>query len=109
MKMRLAAATAAAFALALAAPAHADPDTDFAAELQGYGIYGPRDYNAWLGKLVCKRMDRGVDSDANKSVHFALTNLPKGTTNPQAWQFVGAAANTYCPEHLPDLGRTAGQ
>lgn len=104
MKVTKVAAAVAAMSFALAAPAHADVDTDFAAELQGYGIYGPRDYNAWLGKIVCERQDKGVDTAAQQSVHFASTNLPKGTTNPQAWQFVGAAFNTYCPEHLPVLG-----
>jgi hypothetical protein len=32
-------------AVALAAPAHADVDSDFANQLHGYGIYGPRDYS----------------------------------------------------------------
>jgi hypothetical protein len=45
-----------AAAVALAAPAHADVDTDFANQLHGYGVYGPRDYNAWLGKLTCNRL-----------------------------------------------------
>ena len=38
--------------LVLAAPAHADVDTDFANQLNGHGIYGPRDYNSWLGKIT---------------------------------------------------------
>ncbi|TLH68481.1 hypothetical protein C1S82_26700, partial [Mycolicibacterium cosmeticum] len=48
-------------AIGLAAPAAADPaydrdpDTNFAHELHTYGIYGQKDYNAWIGKLVCKR------------------------------------------------------
>jgi hypothetical protein len=42
--------------VALAAPAHADPDVDFDNQLHGYGIYGPRDYNAWLGKITCERL-----------------------------------------------------
>lgn len=106
---RLAAAVAGVLALALAAPAHADVDTDFNAELQGYGIYGPRDYNAWLAKIVCERLAKGVDTDAQQSVHFTTTNLPKGTTNPQAWQFVGASITTYCPEQRPVLERVADQ
>jgi hypothetical protein len=40
-----------AVAIALTAPAPADGDTDFANQLHAYGIYGPRDYNAWLGKM----------------------------------------------------------
>ena len=63
---RLAAIAAAAIAPALvfAAPAHADPDTDFANELHTYGIYGQKDYNAWIGKITCKRLYNGLDKDA---------------------------------------------
>ena len=66
--------------VALAAPAHADLDTDFANQLHGYGIYGPRDYNAWLGKITCKRLGNGTDADAYKSAAFLSKNLPRGTT-----------------------------
>jgi len=107
MKVTGLAATVAALGVVLAAPAHADVDTDFAAELQGYGIYGARDYNAWLAKITCERLTKGVDHTAQQSAHFVNTNLPKGTTNAQAWQFVGAAINTYCPEHLPVLAAAA--
>ena len=51
-----------AAAVTLATPAHADVDTDFANQLHGYGIYGQRDYNAWLAKIACKRMGNGLDS-----------------------------------------------
>ena len=66
---RLASTVLTAIALAvpaqmLAAPAHADPDTDFANELHTYGIYGQKDYNAWIGKITCKRLYNGVDQDA---------------------------------------------
>jgi hypothetical protein len=57
--IRVAAIVAAA--IALAAPAHADVDTDFANQLYTHGIYGPRDYNAWLGKIVCDRLHKRVD------------------------------------------------
>lgn len=93
----LAAAATAAAALCLAAPAGADPDIDFADQLHGYGIYGQRDYNAWLGKIACKRLDRGVDADAFASAHFIQRNLPRDTTSAQAFQFLGAAINIYCP------------
>ena len=53
--------------LAVAAPAHADPDTDFQNELHIYGIYGEKDYNAWIGKIACKRLYNGLDKDANAS------------------------------------------
>ena len=94
----LAAAAMAVTAVTLAVPAHADPDIDFANQLHGYGIYGSRDYNAWLGKITCKRLARGVDGDAYASEAFVAKNLPRATTQSQAWQFLGAAISTYCPE-----------
>ena len=111
---RLASTVVAAIALAVpaqvfAAPAHADPDTDFANELHIYGIYGQKDYNAWIGKITCKRLYNGVDKDADKSAKFILEQLQKNSTTEQAWQFLGAALRTYCPDKLPVLGsrRTA--
>jgi hypothetical protein len=103
------AAAAIAPALVFAAPAHADPDVDFANELHTYGIYGPKDYNAWVGKITCKRLYNGVDQDANKSAKFVFLQLPKGSTTEQAWQFLGAALRTYCPEKLPILEAAAQQ
>ena len=67
-------------ALVVAAPASADPDTDFANELHTYGIYGQKDYNAWIGKITCKRLDNGLDQDADKSAKFVFTQLAKGST-----------------------------
>jgi Protein of unknown function (DUF732) len=99
---------AAAIALVFAAPAHADVDTDFANQLHTYGIYGQKDYNAWIGKITCERLDRGVDADANASVSFLSKNLPHSTT-AQQWQFFGVALDTYCPEHKPVLERVAAQ
>lgn len=98
-----------ATAIALAAPAHADPDTDFANQLHTYGIYGPRDYNAWLGKIVCERLHKGVDADAYKSAHFVATNLPLGSTPVQSWQFLGTAISYYCPDQAPVLERVSAQ
>ena len=95
--------------LAVAWPAHADPDTDFANELHTYGIYGGKDYNAWIGKITCKRLDNGLDADADKSAEFVFAQLPKGGTTEQAWQFLGAAINTYCPEQTPVLQRAAAR
>ena len=103
------AAAAIAPALVFAAPAHADPDTDFANELHTYGIYGPKDYNAWIGKITCKRLYNGVDQDADKSAKFVFLQLQKGSTTEQAWQFLGAALRTYCPDQLPVLERAAAQ
>jgi hypothetical protein len=108
---RLASIAAAAIAPALvfAAPAHADPDTDFANELHIYGIYGQKDYNAWIGKIACKRLTNGVDQDADKSAKFVFLQLEKGSTTEQAWQFLGAALRTYCPDKLPILEAAARQ
>jgi hypothetical protein len=95
--------------LAVAWPARADPDTDFANELHVYGIYGQKDYNAWIGKITCKRLYNGLDADANKSAQFVTANLQRGTTTAQAWQFLGAAIDTYCPEQTVVLQRAAEQ
>ena len=103
------AAAAIAPALVFASPAHADPDTDFANELHTYGIYGGKDYNAWIGKITCKRLYNGTDLDANKSAKFVFTQLEKGSTTEQAWQFLGAALRTYCPDKLPVLAAAAQQ
>ena len=96
-----------AVGLVFAAPAHADVDTDFANELHTYGIYGQRDYNAWIGKIVCRRLRNGVDADAYESAQFIFTNLQKGSTTEQSWQFLGAALRTYCPDQQPVLERAA--
>ncbi|PXX08359.1 uncharacterized protein DUF732 [Mycolicibacterium moriokaense] len=96
-------------AVALAAPAHADPDVDFANELHTYGIYGQKDYNAWIGKITCQRLDNGLDKDAGMSAKFVFRQLPKDSTTAQAWQFLGAALRTYCPDKLPVLQAAAQQ
>ena len=94
-----------AFAIALAAPARADVDADFADQLHGYGIYGPGDFNAWMGKIVCKRLTTGVDGNAHNSADFISANLPRGTTQVQTWQFLAVAVGTYCPDQTSVLGR----
>jgi Protein of unknown function (DUF732) len=96
-----------AAAVALAAPAHADPDVDFANELHTYGIYGQKDYNAWIGKIACKRLYSGVDQDAYKSAAFVNMQLQNGSTTEQSWQFLGAALRTYCPDKMPVLEAAA--
>ena len=93
--------------LVFAAPAAADPDIAFAEELHTYGIYGQRDYNAWIGKITCKRLDRNVDHNAFDSADFIHANLAKDSTTAQAWQFLAAALRTYCPENLPILDNAA--
>jgi hypothetical protein len=98
-----------AIAIALAAPALADPDTDFANQLHTYGIYGPRDYNAWLGKIACERLHNGLDGDAYKSQKFVATNLPRGSTQVQTWQFLGTAITYYCPDQTAALEAVSAQ
>ena len=98
-----------ALAVALDPPASADPDTDFANQLHRYGIYGQKDYNAWIGKIACKRLSRGVDTDAFESVRFVANQLDKDSTTEQAWQFLGAAISFYCPNQRPVLERAAAQ
>ena len=109
MKLASLAVLGAAAAIAFAAPAHAEIDTDFANELHTYGIYGPRDYNAWIGKLTCKRLHHSVDHNAQDSVSFVTKNLEKGSTNVQAWQFVGTAINYYCPDQRFIMEQAAAQ
>ena len=96
-------ATFSALALILAAPASADVDTDFANELHTYGIYGQKDYNAWIGKIVCKRMRTGLDANANEAAVFLKQNLNKDSTEQQVYQFLGGAIRYYCPDQQPVL------
>jgi hypothetical protein len=98
MKLAGLAVIGAAAAIAFAAPAHADPDTDFANELHTFGIYGQRDYNAWIGKIMCKRLHNGVDHNAQDSVGFVKKQLAKDSSDAQSWQFLGTAINYYCPD-----------
>src|SRR5258708_23965989 len=90
-------------AIALAAPAHADDDTNFANQLHTYGIYGPRDYNAWLAKIMCERLHEGAYANAFESTHFLAANLPRGTTH------VATAISYYCPDQTPVLENVAAQ
>ncbi|MGF2946432.1 DUF732 domain-containing protein [Mycobacterium sp. Lab-001] len=94
-----------AAAIALAAPAQADYDTDFKNTVNDFGVYGPQDQLAWLGKIECQRIERGVDHDAQQSAVFLQQNLPRGTTQGQALQFLGAAIGHYCPEQVGFIQR----
>ena len=111
-------AVAAAATITLGAPALADPttpplpppaptplrtpsppsdyDAPFKQTVNGFGIYQPQDQLAWLGKITCDRLGRGVDHDAYQSANFIQHNLPRGTTQGQAFQFLGAAIDHYC-------------
>ena len=101
------AASLAMAAACLAAPAHADVDTDFTNQLHAYGVYGPRDENAWLAKIACKRLSTKVDEDAFASARFLKTSLARTTSTQQVWQFLGAAVDAYCPEQTPTLHAAA--
>ncbi len=98
MKLTGIALAAAAAAIGLSAPALADPDTDFDNQISHYGIYGPHDYNPYIAKIVCHRLGVGVDPDAAASAKFLSHNLPRGTTQVQAYQFLGSAIAQYCPD-----------
>lgn len=101
-------AAAAAAAVSLAAPVSADPDIDFDNLIASkYGIYGPHDYNPYIAKIACHRLGVGVDPDAAASAKFISHNLPRGSTQVQAYQFLGSAISIYCPDlqgklqHIP--------
>lgn len=88
-------------AIALAAPAQADDyDYTFKQTVNTFGVYGPQDQLAWLGKISCDRIGRGVDGDPYKSANFIQHNLALGTTQGQAFQFLGAAVDHYCPDQV---------
>ena len=97
------AAAAVAAAISLSVPAYADPDTDFDNQIAGYGIYGPHDFNPYLAKISCRRLAQGVDPDAAATAHFLSNNRPRGTTQVQAYQFLGSAISIYCPDLAPKL------
>ncbi len=100
-------ALAGVVALGLAAPAHADVDTDFGNTLHGYGIFGQRDYNAWIAKIACKRLRNGLDTDVYASQQFVSNQLDRDVSQAQAWQFLGLSITTYCPDQVPVLQRAS--
>jgi len=104
----MAAVAAVAAPIVLAAPSHADPDTDFANQLHTFGIYGPRDYNAWIGKITCKRLSTGLDANAGEAAVFLKKNLDKDTTEQQVYQFLNASINYYCEDQRGVMTAAAG-
>lgn len=106
MKQAILAVAFAGLALATPGVANADPDTDFANALHTIGVYGQKDYNAWIAKIACERIDRGVDKNAFDSATFVQRQLNKGTTE-QAWKFLGLAYPTYCPAKMALLQQAA--
>ena len=75
--------------------------------MHAYGIYGPQDYNAWIGKITCQRLQKGLDRDAYASQHFVSNQLDEEQHAAQGWQFLGLAITTYCPDQLPVLQRAS--
>ena len=99
MKLTGFAVAAVAAAISLSAPAYADPDSDFDNLLGSkFGIFGPHDFNPYIAKIACHRLGVGVDPDAAASARFLSHNLPRGTTQVQTYQFLGAAIAQYCPD-----------
>lgn len=98
------AALIAGTAVGLAAPAQADPsydrdpDTNFAHQLHTVGIYGQKDFNAWIGKIMCKRMYNNIDTTPTQTATFVRGQLDRDSTTEQVWQFVGLAVDYYCPD-----------
>lgn len=85
--------------LALAVPAHADDvDSQFNRQLQTYGIYAPKDKNAYLAKITCHRLGTHLDANAGESISFLSKNLDRKSTEVQKWQFLSASIDTYCPD-----------
>lgn len=70
-------------------------------------VFGPRDENAWLAKITCKRLTTRVDGTAFASATFLKTNLARTASTQQVWQFFGATVETYCPEQTPALQSAA--
>lgn len=95
----------AVLAVTTAPVAQADRDEAFADQLHSYGIYGQKDYNAWIAKIMCKRLQNGLDKDAFAAAEFVHNQLDKDAGTEQAWQFVGAAIPAYCPDQAPVLHR----
>ena len=54
-----------------------DNDAPFKNTVNGFGIYQPQDQLAWLGKITCDRLGRGVDHDAYASANFIQQFLKK--------------------------------
>jgi hypothetical protein len=107
-RIGLSAVAACSMVVAAVVPANADPDTDFANELHVYGIYGPKDYNAWIGKIECKRLRTGLDANAGEAAVFLKTNLARGTSEQAIYQFLSAGINYYCPDQRPVVDSLAG-
>lgn len=90
-----------------AAPAHGDPsetDTAFLASLQAAGItYNRADQAIITAKMVCGFIAEGKPSP---EVLEGLKARNPGLTTEHGTQFVGIAAQLYCPDQLVRNGAT---
>ena len=87
MKATTFAIAAIATAIGLAAPVYADPDTDFDHQLNTYGIYGPHDYNPYLAKIACHRIDQGVDPTLPRALVSCRTTSPEAPPRYRSTNF----------------------
>ncbi len=98
-------AAAIAAAIGLSAPAYADPDTDFdnsAREVRH--LRGGTTTTPTLPRYAPPaELGQGVDPDAAATAKFISNNLARGTTQVQAYQFLGTAISIYCPDLAPKL------
>ena len=76
----------------------ADPDGRFLAELAAAGItYNSADQAITSAKLVCEYI---TDGKASAKVLDGLKARNPGLTTERGSQFVGIAAQSYCPDQL---------
>ncbi|WP_420110018.1 DUF732 domain-containing protein [Mycolicibacter arupensis] len=87
--------------LCIAVPAHADPtdaDAAFLGSLRAAGItYNNADQAIVTAKLVCQLIAEGK---ASSDVLEGLKSRNPGLTTEHGTQFVGIAAQLYCPDQL---------
>jgi hypothetical protein len=87
--------------LCIAAPAQADPtdaDAAFLGSLRAAGItYNNADQAIVTAKLVCQLIAEGK---ASSDVLEGLKSRNPGLTTEHGTQFVGIAAQLYCPDQL---------
>lgn len=95
-------------AVVLAGPAHADPpgaDNDFLVSLQAAGItYSRADQAIVTAKMVCELIAEGKPPP---EVLEGLKARNPGLTTEHGTQFVGIAAQMYCPDQLVRNGAAA--
>lgn len=101
MRIRAALLGALGCCVCFAAPAHADPsetDTAFLVSLRAAGItYNNADQAIITAKMVCGFIAEGQPSP---QVLEGLKARNPGLTTEHGTQFVGIAAQVYCPDQL---------